>query len=257
MLRWIILLILLCSLGASKHTTYVYDATPLLPFEIPSSQEMLLPDHYVCKSGWTALLQPPFMNIYTCGSPFLTAQIANGNALELPMNVDAGQIIHADSGWIIHGDCDQDVTYLCSAPSDTVHWTRTCENTLLATYYSCTQATLMVVNAAALHSEWTPYHNSPEQATYSLTMVGTTTNTTCEIIEAECTCASALSIEQILLWALVAIGLFTVFYFASLALIIYVLWKTYRTKIEALNAKFEHANPGDVPLSTHFTDHMT
>lgn len=226
---------------------YVYDTPPLAPWQIPSSTEQLLPATYVCKTGWFAIMTPPYITTYICDLQFTNNGVTNVTMTE---PVDASMIVAIDGPWHITGDCDSEVIHVCEAPSDTIQWTPKCENAVLASYHLCTKATLVGMHAAAIMDQWTPYHNNPTQMTRAFVIPPRENITT---ITAECSTSSECSIDDFLLLVLLIIMGVVILYAGSLGMFAFIFWKYHR---RVLRERDEKGGMTGTPMS-HFEAHMT
>ena len=226
---------------------YVYDTPTLAPWQIPSSGEQLLPTTYVCKTGWFALMAPPYVTTYICDPQFANNYVTNATATE---PVDASMVVAIDEPWHITGDCDSEVIHVCEAPSDMVNWTPKCENAVLASYHLCTKATLVGMRASSVVDQWTPYHNDPTQMTriFVIPSMGNTT-----VVTAECSTSPGCSIDDLLLVILLIIVGAVILYTLSLGLFAFAFWKYHR---KVLRERDEKASGTGMPMS-HFEEHMT
>jgi len=226
---------------------YVYDTPPLASWQIPSSEEQLLPATYVCKTGWFALVAFPYITTYICDPQFANNGVTNATATE---PVDASMIVVIDVPWHITGDCDNEVIHVCEAPSDTIQWSPTCKNAVLASYHICTKATLVGMRATAIMEQWAPYHNDPTQMTRTFVIPPRENITT---IMAECSTSSECSIDDFLLLVLLIIMGVVILYAGSLGLFAFIFWKYHR---RVLRERDEKASGTGMPMS-HFEEHMT
>lgn len=202
---------------------YEYNVDPLLPFDVPGSAKQLLPSHFICESGWIGLMMPPYATVYVCNADvragFGSFALRLEEPLSFPMDVDSDKIITMNVPWAIEGTCP-DVVNLCAAPSDTVAWSKTCEDAILATYHVCQSAILIAMDTALIQSDWSPYHNQDDQS--AISFVDT------HLLKINKT--SVLLESLIIVFALILLGV--ILWIATVAGIFYVVRQNYVRKPE-------------------------